>query len=45
MTQQYTSDEAHVIEERQGISEESVAEAIEEVSRHMVHLLQRILQR
>ena len=35
-THQYTSDEAHVIEERRGISEEPVAEAIDKVSRHMV---------
>ena len=44
MTHQYTSDEAHVIEERRGISEEPVAEVIDKVSRHMVQLLQRILQ-
>ena len=45
-THQYTRrDEAHVIEERQGIGEEPMAAAIDKVSRHMVQLLQRILQR
>ena len=44
-THQYTSDEVHVIDKHRGISEEPVAEAIDEVSRHMVQLLQRILQR
>ena len=39
VTRQYTSDEAHVIEERRGIVDESVAEAIDEVSKNMVHLL------
>ena len=43
-THQYTSDEAHVIDKHRGISEEPVAEAIDKVSRHMVQLLQRILQ-
>ena len=45
MTHQYTSDEVHVIEERRGISEEPVTEAITKVSRHMVQLLLSILQR
>ena len=44
-THQYTSDEAHEIDKHRGISEEPVVEAIDEVSRHMVQLLQRILQR
>jgi len=42
VTRQYTSDEAHVIEERRGILDESVAEAINEVSKNMVHLLDRL---
>ena len=39
VTRHYTSDEAHVIEERRGILDKSVAEAIDEVSKNMVHLL------
>ena len=42
ITQHYTSDEAHVIEERRGVTKEPVAEAISEVSRSMVELLQRM---
>ena len=39
VTGQYTSDESHVIEERRGVLGESVAVAIDEVSKNMVHLL------
>jgi len=45
ITRRYTSDEAHVIQERRGIADEPVAEAIDEVSRNMVQLLQRMMQR
>ena len=45
MTHQYTCDEVHMIEEDQGVSEEPVAEAIDKVSRYMVQLLEKILQR
>jgi len=45
ITRQYTSDEAHVIEDRRGIADEPVAEAIDEVSKNMVQLLQRLTQR
>ena len=41
VTSQYTRDEAHVIEERRGIADDPVAEAINEVSKNMVHLLDR----
>ena len=39
VTRHYTSDKAHVIEERRGITEELVAETIDKVSKNMVHLL------
>jgi len=39
VTRQYTSDESHVIEDRRGVLDESVAVAINEVSKNMVHLL------
>ena len=45
VTRQYTSDEAHVIEERRGIVDESVAEAIDEVSKNMVHLLDKSIMK
>ena len=43
ITRQYTSDETHVIDERRGISEEPVAEAINAVSSSMMHLLERLV--
>ena len=43
-THYYTSDEAHVIRERRGKAEEPVAEAIDEVSRSMVQLLQSLIK-
>ena len=44
-TWQYTSDGVHVIQERRGISEEPVADAISEVSKNMVHLLEKMMER
>lgn len=42
VTDKYTSDEAHLIEERRGITGAPVKEAIAEVSKDMVQLLQRL---
>ena len=42
ITRQYTSDEIHVIDERRGISEEPVAEAIDAVPSSMVQLLKKL---
>ncbi|KAL7527647.1 hypothetical protein ACHAXR_002057, partial [Thalassiosira sp. AJA248-18] len=45
ITRQYTSDEAQVIEDRRGIAAEPVSDAIGEVSRNMVQLLHKMMQR
>jgi len=45
ITHRYTSDEMHVIEKRRGIAGAPVADAIAEVSREMVQLLQRVVRR
>ena len=45
VTRQYTSDEVHVIIERRGIRQESVAEAINEVSGNLVDALQKLMMR
>ena len=44
ITKQYTSDEVHVIEERRGVADEPVIEAIEEVSKAMVTLLEELIR-
>jgi hypothetical protein len=45
VTRQYTSDESHVIEDRRGIDNVSVANAVEEVATNLVDLLKRVTQR
>ena len=44
VTQQYTSDETHVIEERRGMDDKSVAEAIDVVADGLVDMLQRLMR-
>ena len=44
VTRQYTSDESHVIEERRGIDNVSVANAVDEVSKNLVDMLKRVTQ-
>ena len=44
VTRQYTSDESHVIEERRGIDNVSVANAVDEVSKKLVDMLKRVTQ-
>jgi hypothetical protein len=42
VTRQYTSDESHVIVERRGIDNELVAEAVNDVSKSLVDMLQKV---
>jgi hypothetical protein len=44
VTRKYTSDELHEIDERRGIDNVSVAEAVNEVSKNLVDMLQRVTQ-
>jgi hypothetical protein len=44
VTRQYTSDETHAIEERRGMDDKSVAEAIDVVADGLVDMLQRLMR-
>lgn len=44
VTRQYTSDNTHVIQERRGMNDTFVAEAIDEVANSMVDMLQRLMR-
>ena len=44
VTRQYTSDETHTIEERRGMDDKSVAEAIDVVADGLVDMLQRLMR-
>ena len=45
VTRQYTSDESNVIEDRRGIDNVSVAEAVNDVSKNLVDMLKKLTQR
>jgi hypothetical protein len=44
VTRHYTSDETHVIEERRGINDTVVDEAIRDVANSLVDMLQRLMR-